>query len=47
MQKRNVEKSSTFGCISVTILKDCLNVYLVPLTNFVNHSFQTSVSHKS
>ena len=34
---------STFGCIPVTILKDCLDVYLVHLANSVNHSFQTSV----
>ena len=34
---------STFGCIPVTILKDCVNVYLVHLTNSVNHSLQASV----
>ena len=43
IQKLNVKKSSTFGCIPVTILKDCVDVYLVHLTNSVNHSLQTSV----
>ena len=27
----------------LTILKDCIDVYLVHLTNFVNHSLQTGV----
>ena len=43
MQKLNVKISSTFACIPVTILKDCVDVYLVYLTNSVNHSLQTSV----
>ena len=43
IQNLNVKKSSTFGCIPVTILKDCIDVYLVHLTNSVNHSLQTSV----
>ena len=34
---------SAFGCIPVTILKDCIDVYLINLTNSVNHSLQTSV----
>ena len=34
---------STFGCIFFTILKDCVDVYLVHLTNSVNHSLRTSV----
>ena len=34
---------STFGWIPVIILKDCIDVYLVHLTNSVNHSLQTSV----
>ena len=29
MQKLNVKKSSTFGCIPVTILKDRVDIYLV------------------
>ena len=33
---------SIFGCIPVTILKDCIDVYLVHLKNSVNHSLQTS-----
>ena len=37
IQKLNVKKSSTFGFIPVTILKDCVDVYLVHLTNSVNH----------
>ena len=40
IQKLSIKKSSTFGCIPVTILKD---FYLVHLTNSVNHSLQTSV----
>ena len=43
MQKLDVKKSSTFRCILVTILKDCLDVYLIHLTNSVNHSLQLSV----
>ena len=43
IQKLNVKKSSTFGCIPVTILKDSLDFYAVHLTNSVNRSFQTSV----
>ena len=43
IQNLNVKKSSTFGCIPVTILKDCIDVYLVHLTNSVNHSLQASV----
>ena len=43
IRKLNVKKSSTFGCIPVKILKYCINVYLVYLTNSVNHNFQTSV----
>ena len=43
IQKLNVKKSSKFGCIPVTILKDCINVYIVHLTNSVNHSLQASV----
>ena len=34
---------SAFGCIPVTILKDCIDVYLVHLTNSVNHTLQISV----
>ena len=34
---------STFGCIPVIILKNCIDVYLVHLTNSVNHSLQASV----
>ena len=40
-------KSSTFGCISVTILKDSVDVYLVQGTNLANHSLQTGVFHES
>ena len=29
MQKLNVKKPSTFGCIPVTILKDRVDIYLV------------------
>ena len=43
IQNLNVKKSSTFGCIPVTILKDCIDVYLVHLANSVNQSLQTSV----
>ena len=43
IQKLNVKKLSRFGCIPVTILKDCVDVYLVHLTNSVNHSLETSV----
>ena len=38
IQKLHVKKSPTFGCIPLTILKDCIDVYLVHLTNAVNHS---------
>ena len=47
IQKLNVKKSSTFDCIPVTILKGCIDVYLVHLTNSINHSLQTVFSHKS
>ena len=47
IQKLNVKKSSAFGCIPVTILKDCIDAYLVHLTNSVNHSVQTSVSQQN
>ena len=43
MQKLNVKKLLTFGCILITILKDCVDVYLNDLTNSVNHSLQLSV----
>ena len=45
MKYRNsmLKKSSTLGFIPLTILKDCIDVYLVHLTNAVNHSQQTSV----
>ena len=43
IQKFNVKKSSTFGCIPVTILKDCVDAYLVHLTNAANYSLETSV----
>ena len=43
IQNLKVKNSSTFGCVPVTILRDCIDVYLVHLTNFVNHSLQTSV----
>ena len=43
MQKLNVKKLLTFGCIPITILKDCVDVYLNDLTNSVNHSLQLSV----
>ena len=43
IQKLNEKKSSTFGCIPVTILKDCVDAYLVHLTNAANHSLETSV----
>ena len=43
IQKLNVKKSSTFGCIALTILNDCIVIYLVHLTNSVNHSLQTGV----
>ena len=43
IEKLKVKKSSTFGCIPVTILKYCVDVYLVDLTNSVNHSLQASV----
>ena len=48
VQKSNEKKSSTFGCISVSILKDCVDFYLVHLINSPNHSLQVSVfSQKS
>ena len=50
IQKLNVKKSSTIGYIPAAILKDCIDVYLVHLTNTVNHSLQTSAfpqKHKS
>ena len=43
IQSLNVKKSSTFGCIPV-ILKDCIDISLVHLTNSVYHSLQISVS---
>ena len=43
MQKLNVKKPSTFGCIPVTILKDRVDIYLVHWINSVNHGLQTSV----
>ena len=43
IQKFHVKKSSTFGCIPVTILKDCVDACLVHLTDSVNYSLQTSV----
>ena len=43
IQKFNVKKSSTFGCIPVTILKDCIDFYLVHLANSEDHSLRTSV----
>ena len=44
MPKLYVKKSSIFRlCILATILKDCLDVCLVHLTNSVNHSLQLSV----
>ena len=47
IQKLDVKKSSAFGCIPVTILKDCIDAYLVHLINSVNHSVQTSVSQQN
>ena len=43
IQKLNVKRSSTFGCIPTTILKDSVDVYLVHSTNSVNHGVQTSI----
>ena len=43
IQKLNVKKWSTFGCIPVTILKDCVDAYLVHLTYSGNHSLQASL----
>ena len=43
MQKLSVKRFSTFGCIPITILKDCVDVYFVHLTNSLNHSLQASV----
>ena len=43
IEKLNVKKLPTFGCIPVTIFKGCVDIYLVHLTNSVNHSLQTSV----
>ena len=43
IQKLNVKKWPTFACIPVTILKDCVDAYLVHSTNSLGHSLQTSV----
>ena len=43
IQKLNVKILSTFGCVTVITLKDRVDVYLVHLTNSVNHSLQTNV----
>ena len=43
IHKLNVKKMSIIGCVPVTILKDCVDVYLVHLTNFLNHSLQASI----
>ena len=47
IHKLSVKKSSVFGCISVTILKDCIDAYLVHLINSVNRSVQTRVSQQN
>ena len=39
----NVKKFSTFSCIHVTSLNNCVDAYLDYLTSSVNYSFQTSV----
>ena len=44
MQKLNVKKNlQHLVVLLLTILKDCVDVYLVHLTNSVNHSLQTRV----
>ena len=43
IHKFNIIKLSTFACVPVTILKDCVDAYLVHLTNSLDYSWQTSV----
>ena len=38
----DTKKSSTYGSIPATILKQCMNAYLPHLTNSINYSIQQS-----
>ena len=42
IENLDTKKSSTYGSIPATILKQCVNAYLPHLTNSINHSIQHS-----
>ena len=45
IENLDTKKSSTYGSIPATILKQCVNAYLSHLTNSINCSFDLVVSH--
>ena len=42
IENLDTKRSSTYGSIPATILKQCVNAYLLHLTNSINYSFQHS-----
>ena len=42
IENLDTKKSSTYGSIPATILKQCVNAYLPHLTNSINYSIQHS-----
>ena len=42
IESLDTKKSSTYGSIPATILKQCVNAYLPHLTNSINYSIQHS-----
>ena len=42
IENLDTKKSSTYGSIPATILKQCVNAYLTYLTNSINYSVQHS-----
>ena len=40
MENSNIKKSSTYGSITPTILKQCVDAYLPQLTNSIDYYFQ-------
>ena len=42
IENLDTKKSSTYGSIPATILKQCVNAYLLHLTNSINYSIQHS-----
>ena len=42
IENLNIKKSSTYGSIPASILKQCVDAYLSQFTNSVNYSFQNN-----